>query len=670
MNRVSEMDPWQRLAGSAHHDCWFWETDHLHRLVWIADTAAPALGAPAIWSQGESREILDFPPFDQNQREEHQWLLRNRDPFHDFIARTPLSDGARLLSFSGVPFTDPDGEFKGYRGTVHNPANASGTRDRRASTSPEMNDTERRLMEELTETRNRLIGFAESASDWYWESDKNHHFTFISEAFELITGLSREEWIAESLHALAKTASLNHETWSAHRNDTDNRRPFRNLCFAYRRGDGEEAWINVSGRPILDDNGTFTGYRGTSKDITEQVALEKALRRALEEAKAANAAKAGFLSSMSHELRTPLNGVLGFGQLLRMDEENALTPLQLEAVDQIVNCGNHLLTLIEDVLDLSRIDQRQLVMEVADVSPSRICEESLAITRNQLLKSGLELEVVGLDDGSERMVRADLGRAKQILLNLLTNAIKYNVTGKHIKLACSIQNGVYMRFAVSDDGAGIAREKQKNLFQPFNRLGMENKNIEGTGIGLTISKELVELMGGKIGFESEEAKGSRFWFDLPLATSSQATVSAQSIPEILQNRPSTGAQPPRKILYIEDNPANMMLMTMVVKRLNNVELIPAETAEIGLDIAIKELPDLILMDINLPGMNGIEALREIRSLPELRKIPVIAVSAAAMPSDLEAGAKAGFNRYITKPIQIAAALEVIQRTLDQVFAGP
>ena len=225
---------------------------------------------------------------------------------------------------------------------------------------------------------------------------------------------------------------------------------------------------------------------------------------------------------------------------------------------------------------------------------------------------------------------------------------------------------MYLRVTVSDDGPGIAKEKQSNIFQPFNRLGMENKNIEGTGIGLTISKQLIELMGGKIGFESAEGRGSKFWFDLPLATPSRAIDSVQSIPEILRSRPTEYARPRRKILYIEDNPANMMLMTMVVKHLKQVELIPAETAEIGLEIAKQEIPHLILMDINLPGMNGIEALRELRALPALRKIPVIAVSAAAMTSDLDAGAKAGFNRYITKPIQISQALEVIQRTLDQV----
>ena len=660
------MNPWRRLANFTHLDCWFWETDHQHRLVWIRESAAPAPGTEPLWWRARGDEDLDFPPFDEGQQLAHRRLPRNREPFRDFIARLSDPDGGGLLSFSGVPITNSGGEFQGYRGTVHNPAPSSAPRDPLDLAPGEMIATERRLWDELTETRDRLMGFAESASDWFWESDGNHCLTFISEAFELITGHKREKWIGQTHHALALTAVLNQETWNAHQNDLDNHRPFRNLSFACRRGDGKEAWISVSGRPIFDDSDAFTGYRGTCKDITEQIALEKALRGALAEAKAANAAKSEFLSSMSHELRTPLNGVLGFGQLLRMDEEDPLSPLQMEAVDQILNCGNHLLTLIEDVLDLSRIDQRQLVMEIADVSASNIVEESLAIIRNQLRSSGLELNVTGLYDGADPTVRADVGRAKQILLNLLTNAIKYNVTGTSIKLACSIQNGVYLRIAVSDDGPGIPEEKQKSLFQPFNRLGMEDQNIEGTGIGLTISKELIELMGGKIGFESVESKGSRFWVDLPLATSSQAAASAQSIPEILQARPTVVPRLLRKILYIEDNPANMMLMTMVVRRLDNVELIPAETAEIGIGIAVRELPHLILMDINLPGMNGIEALRELRSLPELRRTPIIAVSAAAMPSDVEAGAQAGFNRYITKPIQIGPALEIIQRTLDQV----
>jgi PAS domain S-box-containing protein len=659
------MIPWHKLTGSIHRDCWFWETDQWHRFVWVTETAAPGHEAPVIWRQGTDQEEFSSLSADQDQQTKHRENLRNREPFHDFVARIPHPDGPRAITFSGAPFSDHQGDFRGYRGTVHNAIGESGSHHRHASTLDEMTVTERRLSEELSQVRSRFMDFAESASDWFWETDGQHRFTFISETFELITGLSRTECIGETLPSLATSTGLNREAWEAHLADLENRRSFRNFCFAHLRRDEEEVWISVNGRPILDSAGNFTGYRGSCKDITQQIALEKALRGALVEAEAANAAKSGFLSSMSHELRTPLNGVLGFGQLLKMDEENPLIPMQMEAVDQILNCGNHLLTLIEDVLDLSRIDQRQLVMEITEVNPASIVHESLAMIRNQINKTGLDLQTVGLDGLVDHLVLADLGRAKQILLNLLTNAFKYNPDGTFIKLACSIQKGVYMRFAVSDDGPGIAKEMQKYLFQPFNRLGMEAKNIEGTGIGLTISKELIELMGGNIGFESEKGKGSRFWFDLPLAALSQSAMAAQSIPQILRNNPALDTQPRRKILYIEDNPAYMMLMTMVVNRLENAELIPAETAETGLEIAAEEVPDLILMDINLPGMNGIEALRELRSVPKLRKIPVIAVSAAAMPSDIEAGAKAGFDRYLTKPIQIDDALQAIGKVLGQ-----
>ena len=418
------MDPWRWLARSTHPRCWFWETDPLDRLVWITESVTSASHRPEIWRQGDGEENLAFPQFDLGQQAELQQLLWHREPFHDFTARMTDAHGTKVLSFSGAPFTDRHGEFQGYRGTVHNSTISSGSHDRAASGSEPENSREHRLHTELKETRDRLMAFAESASDWFWESDEIHHFTFISEAFDLITGLSRDEWIGQSRYAFAIEAGLNPETWAAHQSDLDSRRPFRNFCFAYRRSNGEEAWINVSGRPVLDDNGNFTGYRGTSKEVTDQVVLEKALRRALEDAKAANDAKTGFLSSMSHELRTPLNGVLGFAQLLKMDDDNSLTELQMEAVDQVLNCGNHLLALIEDVLDLSRIDQRQLVMEIIDIHPTTIIEESLAIIRNQIRKSGLELEVTGLDGEVDRMVRADLGRAKQVLLNLLTNAIK------------------------------------------------------------------------------------------------------------------------------------------------------------------------------------------------------------------------------------------------------
>ncbi len=661
------MNPLVQLAEALHPTCWFWETDRVNRLVWISQSNPSDGDSPPLWRHGETEAGPLFPTGDGPGESRNPGILETRAAFNGFLVKIPHGDTAKTLSFSGAPYFDRRGDFAGFRGIVHHAGEDGTIPDGVATGGQPVTAGARETPDKRAEIQNRLQSFVATASDWFWECDEQLRFTYMSGAFELITGASSETWIGKRIWSLIEASGTSHDSWAANRRNINKELPFRNLCFALRLEGKTEAWISASGRPVFDPRGRFTGYQGICRDITEQVTLEKALRGALEDAKQANAAKIDFLSSMSHELRTPLNGVLGFGQLLKMDDEKSLTENQRESVDQILVCGKHLLSLIEDVLDLSRIDQNQLYIDITDAPPQTIVNESRSMVSSALTRSGLQFEMTGIDLDTAPLVRADTGRAKQVLVNLLSNAIKYNTTGARITLSCTIVNGTYLRFAVADDGPGIVEEQQTHLFQPFNRLGMEKNKIEGTGIGLTVSKKLVELMAGKIGFETAPGRGSRFWFDLPLADVRQPSVSVRSIPQIRDVPSEAEAEPLRQVLYIEDNPANMMLMMMVAKRLRNVALIPAETAELGLQIALEEPPDLILMDINLPGMSGIEALRDLRSVPELKKIPVIAVTAAAMPSDLDAAESAGFDHYLTKPIEIGTAMEIIERTLESKF---
>jgi PAS domain S-box-containing protein len=360
----------------------------------------------------------------------------------------------------------------------------------------------------------RSLDFAETSSDWFWETDANHRYSFFSNTFEVMTGFKRSDWIGRDRYGPLMDASDKHQERARHKADLDAKKPFQDYKYSFLRPDGGEIWISVSGRPVFDDFGLFVGYRGTSKDITRQTRLEASLRETSEREQAANKAKSDFLSSMSHELRTPLNAIIGFGQLLEIDTDDPLSTDQKVAVREILRGGNHLLSLIDQVLDLNQIETGNLSIAAALVETTPIIEECIALVGSASRDRGLILEVIGDVEGL--MVWADPVRLKQVLLNLLINAVKYNTTGARVGLELSRPGPNRVRFAVSDDGPGIPIDRQNALFKPFDRLGIEAKGIEGTGIGLTISRNLVELMGGEISVKSAAGEGALFWFDLPI----------------------------------------------------------------------------------------------------------------------------------------------------------
>lgn len=420
-------------------------------------------------------------------------------------------------------------------------------------------------------------------------------------------------------------------------------------------------WAGV--RLWLDARRRAAGLSVLNADLERRVAerteaLTRAVQAADEKAtalQAANDAKSDFLAGLSHELRTPLNAVLGFAELLRMNADaEPLTRRQGQAVDQIHASGRNLLALVDEVLDLARIEAGRLTLSIERVDPQLVVRQVCDIVRPQAEAAGVTLRAPEPTAGLG--VVADRTRLRQVLLNLLTNAIKYNRPGGHVLVELrQTPDGVAL--SVHDTGLGLPKDRMAELFQPFRRLGREETAIEGTGVGLAVSRRLAEAMGGRIEAHSVEGEGSTFTLHLPLARAPAPTVVASPL--------ETGNLPQAVMLYVEDNPSNIALMRHVVAALGSIQLHVAETGHEGLALARDLRPDVILLDINLPGLSGFELKARLDGDPLTRGIPVMALSAGAMPSDVRRGREAGFRDYLTKPLDIRAFAKALDRALTE-----
>jgi PAS domain S-box-containing protein len=422
----------------------------------------------------------------------------------------------------------------------------------------------------------------------------------------------------------------------------------------YRCKDGAHKWFQWSATVSIAEQ----LYYAVARDITEFKAAEEAIRQARHEADRANRAKSEFLSRMSHELRTPLNSILGFGQLLEMD---SLSPEQRDGVAQILKGGRHLLTLINEVLDIARIETGRLVISLEPVSVREVIQESLDLITPLAAEGGIRLKA-GMVEIPDQFILADRQRIKQVLLNLLSNAVKYNYRGGMIGVACERAAEGRLRVGVSDTGPGIAPENIERLFTPFERLGAEDTGVEGTGLGLALSKGLVEAMGGMLDVESTGGQGSVFWVELALTENPVERLERTGV-ALPARAQSDVSQKARIVLYIEDNLSNLKLIQRLLVHRPEVRLLPAMQGRLGLDLAREHHPHLILLDLHLPDIPGEEILRRLQGAPETRSIPVVVISADATHGQIERLLAAGARAYLTKPFDVKQFLGLIDEIL-------
>ncbi len=529
----------------------------------------------------------------------------------------------------------------------------------RKQVEAEQKKLDQRLRDQQFYTRSLI----ESNIDALITIDPSGFITDVNKQMEALTGCTRDELIG----APFKNYFTDPERAEAGIRLVLSEKKVTNYELTARARDGKKTVVSCNATTFYDRERTLQGVIAAARDVTERKRLDQALQEtnielegATVAAEKANLAKSDFLSSMSHELRSPLNAILGFAQL--MESGSPLpTPTQKESIEQILQAGWYLLSLINEILDLSLIESGKLSLSLEPMSLSDVLDDCQAMIEPQAQQGGIGVSFPRFDGPC--FVNADRTRVKQVLLNLLSNAIKYNRPEGKVEVTCVATSSKRIRISVRDSGAGLSAENIGQLFQPFNRLGQEAGAKEGTGIGLVVSKRLVELMGGEIGVESMIEVGSVFWIELNSTAALQNGADAAE-PRVVAQTQVPGDAQLRTVLCVEDNPANLMLLEKLLARRTDIRLLSARDGSSGIEMARAALPDVILMDINLPGISGIKALRILAESPATAHIPVIALSANAMPRDIEKGLEAGFFRYLTKPIKVNELMDTLDDALN------
>jgi PAS domain S-box-containing protein len=541
------------------------------------------------------------------------------------------------------------------------------------NTARKQAEAERQLLNQRLRDQQFYTRFlTESSVDALLTTDPRGIITDVNQQMEALIGYSRDELIG----APFKNYFTDPDRAEAGIKQVLSGSSVTSYELTARARDGKETVVSCNATTFHDRDSKLQGVFATARDVTELKRLERALQETnveLERAKAAadkaSLAKSDFLTGMSHDLRAPLNTILGFAQLIDSDNPPP-TLAQTASVEQILRSGWYLLELINEIVDLSQIESGKLVLSMEPTSLTEVLRECQAMIVPQGRKRGIKMTFP--PSGIPYFINADRTRLKQVLISLLSNAIKYNRLNGTVVVDCAMSTSVStperIRVSIADTGAGLSPDMLPQLFQPFNRLGRERSAEEGTGIGLAMSKRLVELMGGVIGVESTVGSGSLFWFELN--SSAEPRLKIDGAHSAIVEVPVRHGAPVRStLLYVEDNPANLKLIEQIIARSPDIGLLTARDGLEGVKLARAKQPDVILMDINLPGISGIEALKILRKDPATAHIPVVALSANAMLGDIETALQAGFFRYLTKPIKVREFMETLEVALEFAALG-
>jgi PAS domain S-box-containing protein len=612
-----------------------WSWDAVSDQVSLGVLAAHIFGFPegGHVTRAQLRERLTQEDAEYERMAWDKALGEHSDYRNEYRVKHPIG-GACWIAITGRGNYAADGTVLGMNGVVQ--------------------DINGRKLAELEKLR--LAAIVESSDDAIISKDLQGIITSWNAGAESIFGYSAAEIIGKPITKLMPTQrQMEHSTIIGEINKGLKVNHFETVRL---RKDGSCVDISVTVSPIKDASGVIIGASKVARDITYRKHAEAKLLEAVAAAEKANLAKSEFLSSMSHELRTPLNAILGFSQLL--ETGNPLpTASQMIRLQEIIKAGWYLLGLINEVLDLSLIESGKLLLLPEPVLLMDVLLECVAMIEPQAQQHAIKITLFPFDNSW--VVSADRTRVKQVLLNLLSNAVKYNSQPGTVEVICAEITLGYIRIAVKDSGVGLPAEKLAQLFQPFNRLGQEHGSEEGTGIGLVVTKKLVELMGGNIGVESTVGEGSVFWVEFLKGMALPMDDQMANLTKWVAPVPEQPAL--YTLLYVEDNPANLMLVEQIIADYPDIRLLSAPDANMGIALARAHLPEVVLMDITLPGISGSQAMKLLRKDPATAHIPVIALTANAMPNDIKNGLEAGFFRYLTKPIKVSEFMTMLNEAL-------
>ena len=598
-------------------------TDHEARIEWINEGFVRLTGYNLLDTKGRNLlEILFAKASDSSKKAYFAEQLREKAGCQLQLHLIDKQERPYWLDLELQPMLDQEEKFTGFMVIA-------------------TNITEQKEAQKLLkQQRDFALTVMTTAAQGITVINREWHYEYVNPAFEAITGFKAKDVLGKSPESFMPQ---NEDVWADYKKRCQNNKP-ASFEYGLTHAKGHKVDILVTSVPRFQGD-EFLGVIATVTDITQSKQENKELLAAKEAAEAANKAKNEFLSRMSHELRTPLNAILGFAQLLELDE---LNQDQSENVDRILGAGRHLLDLINEVLDISRIETGSISLTIEPVLCERIVKESITLMQPLAKSRRVKLE---LDTESDKSlsVMSDHQRLKQVLINLLSNAIKYNHEAGNVYLSWQAKDG-QLRFCVRDTGPGIPESKLDRLFVPFDRLDAEQTSVEGSGIGLALTRRLVEVMGGKISVSSEQGKGSSFFIELPLAP---IPVEDQHLDHLLGD-----AQ--LRVVYVEDDLPNVALVRKIFSKLPNTQLRTAMQGELGLKLIREDLPQLVLLDLNLPDISGEEVLRQLKANAETQSIPVIILSADATETSTARLLEAGAFAYLYKPVNIPKLMQLVE----------